>query len=76
MTGKTRITIVLIAVDFIMVVVYLILIIMFMAINTTEYRIIIWINVAFNTLIPFIVMCTAINRKVHIIMVKSGRLPG
>jgi len=76
MTGKTRITIVLIAVDFIMVVVYLILIIVFVAINTTENRIIIWINMAFNALIPFIVMCTAIYRKVHAIVIKSRRLPG
>lgn len=49
---------------------------MFVAINTTEQTEVVGYRMAVCALVPLIVVFSAVNREVHIIVVEGGRLPG
>ena len=59
-----------------MVVVDLILVVMLMAIDTTEHREITSNGMAFDTLVPLLLMLPGIDRKVEIVVVEGRRNPG
>lgn len=75
MTGITGITIVLIARYSLVILVYSVLIIMFMANNTTKRLVVARRRVAFGALIPLVFVFPAVNREVHIVVIKSGGFP-
>ena len=51
-------------------------IVMFMAIYTTEYVVIIRCGMAFITLVPLAFVTSTVNREIQLIVVPGGRCPG
>lgn len=69
------IAVVRVAGDPVMVVVHRILVVVFMAIDATEHAVVRGVRVAFCTGIPFVIVCSAVDREVLPIMVECRRLP-
>jgi len=74
-TGITRCTCVRIARNLVMVIVYLLLIVVFVAINTTEQAEVTGHRVAIYALVPLAVVFSAINGEIHVVVVKCSGLP-